>query len=122
MDFSIDEKVLSFIQSQPKQVRDMFLEILDNIPVLLEKIDRNLQANAFEFAVEAKDIITQYTSAIITYSMQYHKVFGMAPEHIWSNDEVKMVIDEAKRLYRLATDLIVDRFDELEGNEKHVHI
>lgn len=119
--YSIDKKVYNFILSQPEQVKKSFLEILDQIPVLLEKINKNLQANAFETALETKNIITNYISTFQNYAMQYHKVFGIQNK-IWSDDEVKMIINEGKRLYGLATDLIVNKLHKLSSHEyEHEH-
>lgn len=124
MNYEIDKKVYAFIMSQENQVKYLLLEILDQIPTLLEKIENNLKANAFESAIEAKDVITQYMSAIRSYSMQYHNKFGIL-DKIWSDEEVKMIINEATRLYGIATDLIVNKFRELNGHGGHgghVHI
>lgn len=119
--YKIDDKVYNFILYQRKQVKDMFLEILDQIPILLEKIDNNLQINAFESAMDAKDTVANRVLALSTHAMQYHKEFGIT-DKIWTDGEVKMVMDEGQRLYGIATDLVVSKLRKLSKNKTHVHI
>lgn len=122
MDIQIDDNVRDIVDSKDTSTRTQFHEILDQFPILLNKIQNNLEINAFDNALMAKDIVLQNAAALKTFAMQYHKKFGIQ-EKIWEDDEVKALVDEAQRMYSIANDLIVNKFQAMDleiGAHKHL--
>jgi hypothetical protein len=125
MDIQIDDNVRDIVDSKDPKIRAKFYELLDQFPILLNKIQENLDINAFDSALLARDVILQEAAALKTFAMQYHKKFGIS-EQVWEDDEVKALITEAQRMYSIANDLIVNKFQamnlRIENIGDHEHL